>query len=38
MTDKENTANAITQIGKERINVAKDSRAASNGFPAIKTQ
>lgn len=37
MTDKENTANAIMQIGKERVNL-KDSRGASNGYPGIKTQ
>jgi hypothetical protein len=38
MTDKENTANAIMHIGKERVNLLKDNRAASNGYPGIKTQ
>jgi len=39
MTDKENTTNAIMQIGKERVNLLKDNnRGASNGYPGIKTQ
>jgi hypothetical protein len=38
MTDKENTANAIMQIGKERVNLLKDNKGASNGYPGIKTQ
>jgi len=38
MTDKENTANAIMHISKDRVNLPKDSRAASNGYTGIKTQ